>query len=260
MVSPRTDTPGVLDFVRTIINRTLMEIAGVRVGIVQLYDPLTGTADVQPVRFRDYYDTPQLDPPVLKAPVGWWRFGGMVLAGDLEVGDQVLIVNLEREFAKWWTTGLLGPEASARMHDPSDVLILPWIQSLAPTPTGHGGPAFKAPGSFRLGRVDGAAGITMFPGPAFSETPLGLTVELEGGPAGIKAGKTATSFALKGTEIALACGVPAPPSGIAGTLVVVPPSASPDPATITAISANKAAILALCSTLVGNLTVKLVVE
>lgn len=227
MVSPRTDSPGVLDFVRTIINRTLMEIAGVRVGIVQLYDPLTGTADVQPVRFRTYYDTPQLDPPVLKAPVGWWRFGGMVLAGDLEVGDQVLIVNLEREIAKWWTTGLVGPEATTRMYDSADVVVLPWIQSLAVTPTGHGGPALKAPGSFRLGRVDGLAGLTMWPGPAFAETPLGLTVELEGGPAGIKLGKTAVEPAVKATTfVALmdtsiaaaitAAALIAPPAGDSG--------------------------------------------
>ncbi len=157
MVSPRTDKPDILDFVRTIINRTIMEIAGVRVGTVVVPYP-DGTADVQPVRFRKYYGVPQLDPLVLKAPVGWWRFGGMVLAGDLDVGDQVLIVNLEREFAQWWTTGLVGPEATDRMHDPADVVVLPWIQSLAVTPTGHGGPApmgsirWRAATSTRRGR------------------------------------------------------------------------------------------------------------
>lgn len=186
-----TDDPTVLDAVDVLRRVFFRDHRGVRVGKVVKYDAARRTADVQPFRRRRAQGSGLVfdEPPVVDAPVGTWRLGGMVLAGELEPGDEVLIVTCEREIRPWWLLGKVHDPQSRRMHAAEDSVILPWISNLKRTITA------QPSGTLYLGREDSTAGITITRG------PLPGTTTIEGtGPASIKLGSTAVSPALMGTQ------------------------------------------------------------
>jgi hypothetical protein len=187
------DDPTVLDAMSVLVRYVLRDHRGVRVGIVTKYDAQRRTADVQPVRRRRVRGTVYDEAPVVDAPVGTWRLGGMVLAGELEVGDEVLLVTCEREIRPWWLGGKAHDPQSRRMHAPEDSVVLPWISNVTRAITA------QAPGTLYLGREDGTAGITITRGPAPGRTTVEGT-----GPGSIQLGATAVSPALMGTEALVA--------------------------------------------------------
>lgn len=163
---PNTDQPDALDMRQALTAWILERVGGVRPGIVQSYDQAQRLAVVQPTRRRKIFGTPQ-DLPVVRAPVGWWRFGTMVLVGEVQPGDEVLLVTCEREIWPWYVGGQVHDPTSERMHNPSDSVALPWLSSIKRAITA------RTPGTFYMGREDGSAGITITQGPA----PGFLTVE-----------------------------------------------------------------------------------
>lgn len=241
---PATDDPRVTDAAQVLIRCILRDLRGVRVGIVQKYNPTTRTADVQPVRRRRWRRAVFDEPPVVDAPVGWWRFGGMVLAGELQKGDEVLIVTCEREIRPWLLSGKPHNPQSTRMHSAEDSVVLPWISSFKRTITA------RQTGTLWIGREDASAGITITMGPAPGRTTIEGT-----GPGSIALGSTATSPVVLFTDYASAWGTLAGTlAGLLSTLQAVPPAA--DPATvITVANANNAAIegaLAAFATFAGQ--------
>lgn len=237
-----------LDAMAVIVRYVLRDHRGVRVGQVVKYDAARRTADVQPFRRRRARGVVFDEPPVVDAPVGTWRLGGMVLAGELEPGDEVLIVTCEREIRPWWLGGKAHDPQSRRMHAAEDSVVLPWISNLKRTITA------QASGTLYLGREDATAGITITRG------PLPGTTTIEGtGTGSIKLGSGAVDAAVLGTTLAAAVGTPALPASVAGILTAVP--AAIDPATvITLANANKSAILAICAAVNAALATKTVVE
>lgn len=187
MAAKRIDVPSPTDATESVIRDVLMRIAGVRVGLVKSYDAVQGVANVQPVRRRRIFGTPTDEPLVSQAPVGWWRFGRMVFAGELEAGDEVLLVPSEREIRPWWLSGVVHDPQSERMFSHTDCVVLPWISS------------FKRPilaraaRTFWMGREDGTAGIA-FP----MDIPARLVVDA--GPLGIVLGSEAFQPALLGSS------------------------------------------------------------
>lgn len=187
-----SDQPDAQDMLRAITSWILERVGGIRVGIVDSYDQVQRVAVVQPVRRRRIFGTPQ-SLPTVRAPVGWWRFGTMVFLGEVQAGDEVLLVTCEREIWPWYTLGQQHDPTSERMHDPSDSIALPWISSIKRAITA------RVPGTFFMGREDATAGVTITQGPA----PGRITIEGTG-PASIQCGSTAVSPALMGTETLVA--------------------------------------------------------
>lgn len=196
-----SDDPTALDALAVVIRYILRDHRGVRVGTVVKYDATRRTADVQPVRRRRVRGTVFDENPVVDAPVGTWRLGGMVLAGELEKGDEVLIVTCEREIRPWWLGGKAHDPQSQRMHAAEDSVILPWISNVKRVISA------QAAGTLYLGREDGTAGLTITRGPAPGRTTIEGT-----GPGSIQLGGTASSPALMGTETVAAL------SAYAGTI------------------------------------------
>lgn len=179
------DMPTIQDAEDSTIRRVLMAITGIRVAKVLAWYT-DQTADLQLVRRRRFFSgrgragTIVDEQPLPRVPVGWWRFGRMLLAGELEAGDEVIVVGLAREFRQWWTTGQAFDPSSEAMHAGRDVFCLPWLSSLARPMVA------RAARTFFMGREDGTAGITIP-----MDVPARLVVDA--GPAGIVLGATATS-------------------------------------------------------------------
>jgi hypothetical protein len=188
-VARNTDAPDALDMRGALRDFIVERISGVRVGVVQSYSQTDRVAVVQPVRRRRIFGTPQ-PMPMVRAAVGWWRFGGFLLAAEVQAGDEVLLLTCEREIWPWYVGGQpLHDPTSERMHDASDSIALPWISNAKRPFTA------RQPQTFWLGREDGTAGVT------FTMGPLPGTTTIEGtGPGSIRLGSTAVSPALMGTE------------------------------------------------------------
>ena len=252
------DDPTVLDAVDVIRRVILRDHRGVRVGKVVKYDATRRTADVQPFRKRRSKGADLVfeEGPIMDAPVGTWRLGGMVMAGELEKGDEVLIVTCEREIRPWWLLGKVHDPQSRRMHAAEDSVILPWISNLKRVITA------QAAGTLYLGREDGSAGLTITRGPAPGMTTLEGT-----GPGSIALGSAATSQVVLHVPYAAAWSTLASVlSGLSTTLTAVPAAVSPA-TVITLANANKVAILgalggfaAFAAQVAGMATIKTVAE
>jgi hypothetical protein len=175
-----TDQPDANDMLRAITSWILERVSGVRIGQVLTYDVTQRTAVVQPVRRRKIFGTPEAL-KTITAPVCWWRFAGLVLAGEVQAGDEVLLVTCEREIWPWYVSGQQHDPTSERMHDPSDSIALPWVSNVKRAITA------RVAGTFWMGREDASAGITITQGPA----PGTITVEGTG-PGSIALGSGAT--------------------------------------------------------------------
>lgn len=252
MPRTNTDAPDALDMMRAIISEAAQAITGTRVGIVQSYDQAQRVAVVQPVRRRRIFGQPQAL-PVVRAPVGWWRFGGMVGIGEVQAGDEVLLVACEREVWPWYTTGAQHDPTTTRMHDPSDCVALPWISSIARAIAARGPGA----GTFWIGREDGSAGLTITQGPLPGRTTVEGT-----GPGSIALGSAAAQTVVLYPPFAAAFATWTGAVATAGTTWagVVPPTAISNGAFIGSLisaTATLAVSLAVAPTMA---TIKVVAE
>lgn len=258
----QTDDPTVLDALSTMVRYILRDHRGPRVGLVTKYDSTKRTADVQPVRRRRLRGKIFDESPVVDAPVAWPRFGTMVIAGELQAGDEVLLITCEREIRPWLLSGLSHDPQSQRMHAAEDSVVLPTISSFARAITA------RAAGTFYLGREDATAGVTITQAPAVGR------VTLEGtGAASIQLGSTATIPALLGTTAnsalnTYAAAITAANSALnteAQTYYAIPAPTPGQKATFAAAfaawnTATAAAQTALATSLAASLTTKTVLE
>lgn len=211
-----TDQPDTLDMRAALRDYILERLSGVRIGVVQSYSQTDRVAVVQPVRRRKIFGTPQ-PVPVVRAAVGWWRFGTMALVGEVQPGDEVLLLTCEREIWPWYVGGQpLHDPTSERMHDASDSIALPWISNAKRPFTS------RAPQTFWLGREDGSAGVTFTMGPAPGMTTIEGT-----GPGSIALGSAAVNTLLMYPPFASAFAAWATAMANAGAAVASP--GLPDP-------------------------------
>ena len=253
---PPSDDPTVLDAMDVLRRYILRDHRGVRVGKVVKYNGPKRTADVQPFRRRRIRGTVFDENPVVDAPVGSWRLGGMVMACELEKGDEVLIVTCEREIRPWWLGGKVHDPQSQRMHAAEDSVILPWISNAKRAITAH------QAGTLWLGREDGSAGLTITRGPAPGRTTLEGT-----GPGSIALGSGATSPVVLFTDYAAAWSTLAGTlAGLLTTLQAVPPAstliltAAMANANNAAIEGALAAFATFAAQVAGMASVKVVAE
>lgn len=158
---------------------------------VVVYDPATNLATVQPSRLRQPADGGTPTPmPTVQGPVVWpGRVGGWDIWADLLPGDPVMIGVSDRSIAEWRKTppGTPVPALGSRMHSLTDAVIIPGLwPDVVPRANG------RIPGQLYIGNASGTIKITL--------DPVNVTIE---GPL-IRLGLAATSFALKGTEVAAA--------------------------------------------------------
>jgi len=247
----QTDEPTVLDALATLVRYVLRDHRGPRAGRVTSYNPTTRTADVQPVRRRRLRGKVFDESPVVDAPVAWPRFGTMVIAGELQKGDEVLMITCERELRPWLLGGQSHDPQSQRMHAAEDSVVLPSLSSFARAITA------RLPGTFWIGREDGTAGVTITQAPAVGTTTVEGT-----GPAAVLLGSAAVSTLVKYPAFASAFATYAATvaSAFATWGLTVPPTAVSNGAFIAALGPATAALATAIATAPTMGTVKTVAE
>ncbi len=103
-------------------------------GIVQSFDPVAMTCEVQPViqgKRRDEDGSIQLVnlPLLLDCPVFFPHAGGCSLTFPVKAGDECLVVFSCRAIDLWWQSGGVQPPVEVRMHDLSDGFCLVGVYS-----------------------------------------------------------------------------------------------------------------------------------
>lgn len=118
-------------------------------GIIQSFDPATGTCTIQPtiqarVRAKDSSDTPPLPGAVVSKKPWWWVSlpvlvdvpvlfpggGGWSMTFPIAKGDEALVVFASRCIDAWWQSGKVDVQAELRMHDLSDGFAIMQPRSL----------------------------------------------------------------------------------------------------------------------------------
>jgi hypothetical protein len=218
-------------------------------GKVVSYDPVTNTANVQPMVKGALFDREgersfEELPTIPSVPVLWPRAGGFVVRLPLEAGDGVLLCFSEASLAEWRTTGQLSEPTDARRHS-----------------LGH---AFAIPGAFPdvdvlspLDAVEILAGgaIIGTDGSATDQIIIGGTVP------GVRIGKLAVSpVALATPLLAYVSAAAAAATAIQAALaaiVAIPANAAALPnvtASGTAVTAAATAATAAASTAASTVT------
>ena len=112
------------------INARLAGVWTALPGIIQSFDPVTLTCEVQPAiqgRQRDADGTiRQVNLPLLlDCPVVFPHAGSCSLTFPIKAGDECLVVFSSRGIDFWWQNGGIQPPPEPRMHDLSDGFVIP---------------------------------------------------------------------------------------------------------------------------------------
>lgn len=99
-------------------------------GIVQSFDPVAMTCEVQPAiqgkrRLEDGSVKLVNLPLLLDCPVCFPRGGGCSLTFPIKSGDECLVVFSSRAIDLWWASGGVQAPVEIRMHDLSDGFVIP---------------------------------------------------------------------------------------------------------------------------------------
>ena len=103
-------------------------------GIVQSFDPVAMTCEIQPAiqgkrRDEDGSITLVNLPLLLDCPVFFPHAGGCSLTFPVKAGDECLVVFSCRAIDLWWQSGGVQPPVEVRMHDLSDGFALVGVYS-----------------------------------------------------------------------------------------------------------------------------------
>lgn len=104
-------------------------------GIIQKFDPVTQTAEVQiaireKVRKIDLTEEWVNLPLLLDVPIVIPRAGAFVLTMPIKPGDECLIIFADMCIDAWWSNGGIQNQIERRRHDLSDAFAIPgtWSQ------------------------------------------------------------------------------------------------------------------------------------
>lgn len=103
-------------------------------GIVQAFDPVAITCDIQPALKerieKEDGSTEWVRLPLIRdCPVVFPHAGGCSLTFPVKAGDEVLIIFASRCIDGWWANGGVNPPLEYRMHDLSDGFCVPGVWS-----------------------------------------------------------------------------------------------------------------------------------
>lgn len=139
-----------------IADATLRRVRTSYPAVVTRYDPTSRTADVLLGQVGASADgVPEVPHPLLDVPVAWMRCAGMVVAGNLLPGDEVLVSVCARSIDAFQASGVPAPLNSDRLHDWSDAYVEPRQLSRRVPPTS------SEATHLTIGREDGTATITI---------------------------------------------------------------------------------------------------
>lgn len=117
------------EVIRGAIRAQLAEVFTATVGRVVSYDPLTQTAEVQPVMKRAYNiglgvsDFEEL-PPIKNVPVRQPRTGGFFMHMPVAADDHVLLIFTHDDIANWRETGTMSEPDDLRRHSLASCVAL----------------------------------------------------------------------------------------------------------------------------------------
>ncbi|ELN0131897.1 MULTISPECIES: Gp138 family membrane-puncturing spike protein [Klebsiella/Raoultella group] len=105
-------------------------------GIIQLFDPDTVTAVIQPAIKGVEHDVSGAEvsvnlPLLVDVPVVFPRGGGCTLTFPVKEGDECLVIFADRCIDFWWQNGGIQEPVDGRMHDLSDAFCIVGPQSQA---------------------------------------------------------------------------------------------------------------------------------
>lgn len=107
------------------------------IGVVQLFDSATQTAQVQVAYKKTYYNGPDINVPVyvdypvlIDCPVVVLQGGGATLTFPIKPNDTCLVLFNDRDIDNWFKSGQSGPVATQRLHAFSDGFALIGVNSL----------------------------------------------------------------------------------------------------------------------------------
>jgi hypothetical protein len=130
-------TPDLSEVIQTAMSLALGEMFVALPGAVQVYDPVTQTADVLPmvtphVVFEDGNEDVDMLPVIPSVPVAFPRGGGAYITFPIVPGDLVLLVFCDRSIDKYKTGGgtVPIPPIDLRQHDISDAVAIPGFYPL----------------------------------------------------------------------------------------------------------------------------------
>lgn len=130
---------------RTVIQKALRNLAVATPGVVQSYNAGTHTCSVKPAVHKlvpsennEELDVTEEYPVLQGVPVCWPAGRGLRINATLAAGDPVLLLALDRDFARWRRTGKVGTPEDARLHDYAFAVAIPGLvpdTSPIPAPT-----------------------------------------------------------------------------------------------------------------------------
>ncbi|MCT4713263.1 phage baseplate assembly protein V [Enterobacteriaceae bacterium H11S18] len=150
-------------------------------GIIQSFDPVTVTAEVQPAvrsvqQNNDGTTSTKNYPVLVDVPVIFPRGGGCTLTFPVKEGDECLLIFADRCIDFWWQNGGIQETVDPRQHDLSDAFAIVGPQSQAQKISGISTSAAQ------LRTDDGAAFIEVAAGHDITVTTPGkLTASAQGG-------------------------------------------------------------------------------
>jgi hypothetical protein len=122
------------DLIETAVQRVFVETRTATVGQVTAFRRATGGkpeyCKIQPGLRRTLQDGSRLDmPEVDNVPILWPGGNGFTSGCDLVVGDEVLCVVSDRAVDIWIQSGRIQTPSHGRMHDITDIVVLPGLLS-----------------------------------------------------------------------------------------------------------------------------------
>lgn len=156
--------PNFTDAMNALRKDTFLNLYAHHIGTIQSVDYDTQTATAQINYTKTYYQinnnpgptygtyTPvQKQYPPITGPLVFLGGGGSFLTFPVAPGDECLCLFNDRDFSNWFNGNSNAPPASARLHSPSDAVILVGIRSLSNVITEEGSNNFqtilKGPGN-----------------------------------------------------------------------------------------------------------------
>jgi len=129
----KNEAPTLEEVIRLGVQNALFDLNTAMPGIVQSYDNLTNTANVQPVFRRTYTDdgegnTETVDAPIInKVPVAFPRANQAAITFPIRQGDTVLLIFSQRTLDRWKTVGGKVTPGDPRTHALSDAIAIPGV-------------------------------------------------------------------------------------------------------------------------------------
>lgn len=92
---------------------------------------------------------------LVRVPIGFYKVGGFIMTFPLAIGDEGILLFSDRSLDQWKITGKKGMPDSARTHNVSDAVFIPF-------PTSEGGAIQNYDtDNLVIGKEDGTVGITI---------------------------------------------------------------------------------------------------